>query len=203
MKKRLLCGFLVVLITVFAAACSQNESGGSLLAGGELHLEDLQDENGIYQLTELPIGTSKEDLEKRFGDSLNFGGVIDTYETSGLLERATYMGWDVQVSFELNNDKLELVYLYIKQPQDNSTPETTLDEVYESLVTDLEKLYGAPSRDEEKETMGKMVAVRMWTTDSGEYPSMIYLSRMASDDVVQDVTLIVGLNQFETAQTTE
>lgn len=203
MEKRILCGFIVIFIMFVFVGCSRNESGDSLLAGGELNLEDLQDENGVYQLTELPIGTSKEDIEKRFGDSLNFGGIVDTYETSGLVERATYMGWDIQVSFELNNNKLELVYLYLRQPQDGSTPNTSLQEVYESLSSGLEKIYGAPSRDEERETAGRVATRRMWTSDSGEYPSMIYLSCLATDNDAQDVTLMVGLNQLETAQTTE
>ena len=103
--KRLSVVFLAFLLLLLAVGCGQQpqEGGEALLAGGELRLEDLQDEDGAFQLESLPVGTSKADVQQRFGDSLNFGGGVDTYEIWGLLEKASYEGYDVQVTFELNN----------------------------------------------------------------------------------------------------
>mgnify|MGYP000116830171 CR=1 FL=1 len=38
-------------------------------------------------------------------------------ENWGLLEKASYEGYDVQVTFELNNEALELVHLYFRIPR--------------------------------------------------------------------------------------
>ena len=86
--KRLSVVFLAFLLLLLAVGCGQQpqEGGEALLAGGELRLEDLQDEDGAFQLESLPVGTSKADVQQRFGDSLNFGGGVDTYEIWGLLD---------------------------------------------------------------------------------------------------------------------
>ena len=116
--KRLSVVFLAFLLLLLAVGCGQQpKKGRGLLAGGELRLEDLQDEDGAFQLESLPVGTSKADVQQRFGDSLNFGGGVDTYENWGLLEKASYKGYDVQVTFELNNEALELVHLYFRHPR--------------------------------------------------------------------------------------
>lgn len=142
--KRLSVVFLAFLLLLLAVGCGQQpqEGGEALLAGGELRLEDLQDEDGAFQLESLPVGTSKADVQQRFGDSLNFGGGVDTYEIWGLLEKASYEGYDVQVTFELNNEALELVHLYFRIPED-ADPEAGA-ELYDTLSQEMEELYGAP-----------------------------------------------------------
>lgn len=202
MRKRFLCGLLALLL-VLAAGCSPAGEGSSLLEGGAIQLEGLRDEDGVYQLAELPIGTPKAVLEERFGDSLNFGGVSGTYETSGLLEKATYRDWDVQVSFELNNGLLELVYLYFRQPREGVSNPATAPEIFQTLRAELEELYGEPAQEQDNENSGLSATTVMWTAEAGGQPSMLMLNLAMRGDEPQNLALVVGLNQMETAQAGE
>lgn len=196
--KRLSVVFLAFLLLLLAVGCGQQpqEGGEALLAGGELRLEDLQDEDGAFQLESLPVGTSKADVQQRFGDSLNFGGGVDTSEIWGLLEKASYKGYDVQVTFELNNEALELVHLYFRIPED-ADPEAGA-ELYDALSQEMEELYGAPDDVLGNENQQITSTVSRWYSTEGERPTLANLGHAQMNGKTSSLYLMFGLNQLIT-----
>lgn len=189
----------LALLLLLAAGCTQQpqEGGEALLAGGELRLEDLQDGDGAFQLESLPVGTSTEDVQERFGDSLNYGGTSDTYEIWGLLEKASYGGYDVQVSFEFNNDALELIHLYFRLPED-AGPKAGA-ELYETLCQEMEELYDAPDDVLENEEQPVTSTVSRWYSTAGGQPTLMNLGHAQVSGKTSNLSLLFGFNQLTTA----
>ena len=142
------------------------------------------------------MGTSKADVQQRFGDSLNFGGGVDTYENWGLLEKASYEGYDVQVTFELNNEALELVHLYFRIPED-ADPEAGA-ELYDTLSQEMEELYGAPDDVLGNEDQQITSTVSRWYSTEGERPTLANLGHAQMNGKTSSLYLMFGLNQFIT-----
>lgn len=173
--RRFLQGLLLLLLLSCVTGCSSSAPQSS--PHKELKLDSFQNEEGVFQFSELPLGISLEEAKEKVYIHYPFPGYSEgSWEFYNSIE-PTYIYGEGKTSstssaqMEFDNGKLIRVRFKFTTDPDYEDPVIAqlTQTHYEDMMPKLEDLYGPPdSTEEEGETV-----VHIWL---GEEDTMLRLS---------------------------
>lgn len=147
--------------------------------GSAINLKDFQDKNGEYVFMGLSWGMTPEEVAEKTGQELSepLGLTsddirFDTCRATGLQYYGTE--WKIDYQFNLNSEN----GLYMATIFHEDEPAKAL-ELYEKLLSELEKIYGAPqSTEADMELPDTMKDFRssIWPADTDEFHNSLGLT---------------------------
>ena len=173
--RRFLQGLSLLLLVACLTGCSPSASESSPYV--ELKLDSFQNEEGVFQFSELPLGISLEEAKEKVRIPYPFPGYSEgSWEfynsiepTYSYGEGKTFSTSSAQMEFD-NGKLIRVRFKFTTDPDYEDPVIAQLTQThYEDMMPKLEDLYGPPdSTEEEGETV-----VHIWL---GEEDTMLRLS---------------------------
>ena len=159
-RKPLTCCFLLIVFSLSFCGCAR--SGDSDLR--ELTLDCMQNEEGIFEFAELPLGMTPEEVAKKTGVSLEAPtATLGSFETYSLGTLYTYQGAEALTQAEFHEGGLSMVSFLLQSEEEDWSEKA--GSLYESMASELETLYGAATLSPETEN-GSMTSVsKRWMVE--------------------------------------